>query len=253
MRTEFKRVPVDVATLIVSCLEDAFGDDIRADIQGSGLRTHNNISSRMWDIANTNLMNRLPPEKCSTAIACRGPWEMLLVYDKETACILTIMREKRFAELQRQQIKRDHMHYLDMLAKQFNTDLLADQEQLCFYPKKFKDEGRLPKLVQTLLRDLEGGVDIVRHHILVLFDTAGYQLTSVRAVMVTPSLEIVQDSEEDWCLHISNAQSAVVEQIDERQAMENDPNHGLKLKPKAMTRKSKIRRKEEDQSTTSRS
>ena len=105
------------------------------------------------------------------------------------------------------------MHYIDMLARQFNADLLADQQQLSLFPNTFSDEDRLPELVQTMLSDLEGGVEVVRHHVLVLFDTVGYQLTHVRAVMVTPSLDIAQNSEQDWSQYIAADESTVVEKV----------------------------------------
>lgn len=89
------------------------------------------------------------------------------------------------------------------LQDMFNADLLADQQQLSLFPNTFSDEDRLPELVQTMLSDLEGGVEVVRHHVLVLFDTVGYQLTHVRAVMVTPSLDIAQNSEQDWSQYIA--------------------------------------------------
>jgi len=43
------------------------------------------------------------------------------------------------------------MHYIDILTKQFNKDLLSDQQQLSFIPHAFSDEDRLAELVQTML------------------------------------------------------------------------------------------------------
>ena len=62
---------------------------------------------------------------------------------------------KRFTELCKRQRQRKRMHYIDMMARQFNQDLLADQQQLCLIPHEFSDEERLAELVRTLLRDLE--------------------------------------------------------------------------------------------------
>lgn len=223
-------------TKIVRCVEDAVGDDIRLDIRQHDLQTRNSIPSRIWDLLNTNLIKELETEDCTIAKVHRGPWEMLVVFERSTQCILTFMREKRFSQLRNRQQQRVHMHYIDMLSKQFNEDLLSDQQQLSFIPHTFSDENRVAELVQAMLHDLEGDAEIVRHHVLILFETVGYQLTHIRAVMVTPSLDIAQNSEQDWSRYISADESTVVEKIANPNAPGNQPNRGLSLTAKAMAR-----------------
>jgi len=241
----------DLIAKIVRCVEDAVGDDIQADVQRNNLQTQNSVPSRIWDLLNTNVIKTLDTEDCTIAKAHRGPWEMLIVFEKTTQCILTFMREKRFAELRNRQHKRVHMHYIDMLTKQFNESLLSDQQQLSFIPHTFSDEDRLADLVQTMLHDLDGEADIVRHHVLVLFETVGYQLTHIRAVMVTPSLDIAQNSEQDWSRYITADESAVVEEVADPSSPGNQPNRGLSLTAKAMARqKSRPKQKELDVAAT---
>lgn len=241
----------DLIAKIVRCVEDAVGDDIQADVQRNNLQTRNSVPSRIWDLLNTNVIKTLDTEDCTIAKAHRGPWEMLIVFEKTTQCILTFMREKRFAELRNRQHKRVHMHYIDMLTKQFNESLLSDQQQLSFIPHTFSDEDRLADLVQTMLHDLDGEADIVRHHVLVLFETVGYQLTHIRAVMVTPSLDIAQNSEQDWSRYITADESAVVEEVADPSSPGNQPNRGLSLTAKAMARqKSRPKQKELDVAVT---
>lgn len=241
----------DLIAKIVRCVEDAVGDDIQADVQRNNLQTQNSVPSRIWDLLNTNVIKTLDTEDCTIAKAHRGPWEMLIVFEKTTQCILTFMREKRFAELRNRQHKRVHMHYIDMLTKQFNESLLSDQQQLSFIPHTFSDEDRLADLVQTMLHDLDGEADIVRHHVLVLFETVGYQLTHIRAVMVTPSLDIAQNSEQDWSRYITADESAVVEEVADPSSPGNQPNRGLSLTAKAMARqKSCPKQKELDVAAT---
>ena len=247
MHTTDISFPSELIAKIVRCVEDAVGDDIRADIRQHDLQTRNSTPSRIWDLLNTNIIKTLETEDCTIAKAHRGPWEMLIVFEKTTQCILTFMREKRFAELHNRQPKRVHMHYIDMLSKQFNEDLLADQQQLSLIPRTFSDEACLAELVQTMLHDLEGDVDIVRHHVLVLFETVGYQLTHIRAVMVTPTLDIAQNSEQDWSHYISADEGAVVEEVTNPNSPGNQPSRGLKLTAKAMARqKSRPNQKELD-------
>lgn len=236
MHTTSISFPPEMIAKIVRCIEDAVGDDIRADIRQHDLQTKNSIPSRIWDLLNTNVLKTLDTEDCTIAKAHRGPWELLVVFEKSTQCILTFMREKRFAELHKLQHKRARMHYVDMLAKQFNVSLLSDQQQLSFVPHSFSDEDRLAELVQTMLHDLESEVGIVRHHVLVLFETEGYQLTHIRAVMVTPSLDIAQNSEQDWSQYITADESVVVEEIADSGSPHNQPNRGLSLTAKAVAR-----------------
>lgn len=245
MHTNDISFPSELVAKIVRCVEDAVGDDIRADIRRNDLRTANSIPSRIWDLLNTNIIKTLDTEECTIAKAHRGPWEMLIVFEKSTQCILTFMREKRFMELRNRQHKRGHMHYIDMLTKQFNKDLLSDQQQLSFIPHTFSDEDRLAELVQTMLHDLEGDSKVVRHHVLVLFETVGYQLAHIRAVMVAPSLDIAQNSEQDWSRYIAREESTVVETVATPNATGNQPNRGLSLTAKAMARQ-KSRPKQRD-------
>ena len=98
-----------------------------------------------------------------------------------------------------------------------------------------------------MLHDLEGDAEVVRHHVLVLFETVGYQLTHIRAVMVTPSLDIAQNSEQDWYRYIASYESAVVEEVADHGSPANQPNRGLSLTAKAMARqKSRPKQKELD-------
>lgn len=247
MHTTDISFPSELIAKIVRCVEDAVGDDIRADIRQHDLQTRNSTPSRIWDLLNTNVIKTLETEDCTIAKAHRGPWEMLIIFEKTTKCILTFMREKRFAELRNRQHKRVHMHYIDIMAKQFNKSLLSDQQQLSFLPHTFSDEDRLAELVQTMLHDLEGDAEVVRHHVLVLFETVGYQLTHIRAVMVTPSLDIAQNSEQDWSRYITADESAVVEEVANSGSSGNQLTRGLSLTAKAMARqKSRPKQKELD-------
>lgn len=235
----------ELISTIVRCVEDAFGDDILADIRRHDLQTKNSIPSRRWDLLNTNLIKNLDIEDCPIIITKRGPWEMVVVLEKSTQCILTFMREKRFSELCKSKRNRQNMHYIDMLSQHFNKDLRSNQQQLNFSHYTFSDENRLAEQVQEMLHDFESNSEIIRHHVLILFETVGYQLTHIRAVMLTPSLEIAQNSEQDWSQYIASDESTVVEKVTNPSAPGNQPNRGLSLTAKAMARqKSRPKQKE---------
>ena len=74
--------PPSLIAKIVRCVEDAVGDDIQADIQRNDLQTQNSVPSRIWDLLNTNVIRALDTEDCTIARAHRGPWEMLVIFEK---------------------------------------------------------------------------------------------------------------------------------------------------------------------------
>lgn len=244
---KFDCFPDHVAAQIVRCIETAVGDNIREDIYRNKLRTTNSIPSRIWDLLNTELLETLSATDCCVSTARRGPWQMVIVFEKSSGSVITLMREKRFSELRRAQPNRLRMHYVDMLPKMFNDDLLADCSQQSLFPKEFSDENDLTCLVHRLLDDLVSDISVVRNHILVLFETSGFQLTTVRAVMITPNLDIAMGCEANWSKYISVDESAIVEQLEESHSAMTDPHHGLKLKAKATARQQQnIRLRRED-------
>ena len=175
---------------------------------------------------------------------------MVIVYEKTTNCIFTFMRENRFLQLKKQQHKRKHMHYIDILTKQFNDKLKVDNEQISMYSTEnnFTDSNKLNLLVKNLLKDLGSNVSIVKNHVLILFDSFNNQLMSIRAVMITPNLEIADGCEEDWSPYIRN-DSIVVPKITDKNLPENNPNRGLRLTAKATAKQKKHNLKFNDQSS----
>ena len=94
----------------------------------------------------------------------------------------------------------------------------------------------MSELVQQLLKDLVDDIDLVNNHILVLFETIEYELMSVRAVMITPSLDVADNAELSWSQFISN-NSVIVDKVSSVDSTNNSPNKGLKLSVKATQRK----------------
>lgn len=90
MHTNIISFSPDLIVKIVRCVEDAVGDDIQADIQRNDLQTRNSVPARIWDLLNTNVIKTLDTEDCTIAKAHRGPWEMLVIFEKSSQCILTL-------------------------------------------------------------------------------------------------------------------------------------------------------------------
>lgn len=241
---------LDMIKKFVQCVENAVSDDIVEDVTKNDLRITNSVPSRIWDFIFSNLIRECSSEDFIPIVTIRGPWKMVIVYEKTTNCIFTFMREKRFLQLKKQQHKRKHMHYIDILSKQFNDKLKANNEQMSMYPieNKFSDFDKLNLLAKNLLKDLGSNVSIVKNHVLVLFDSFNHQLMSIRAVMITPNLEIADGCEEDWSQYIRN-DSVVVSKITDKKLPENNPNRGLKLTAKATAKQKKHNIKFNDQSS----
>ncbi len=232
---------------IIQSAYDAVGDLINEDVRRYRLRTRNGNAGRVWDFLNTSLCESLDSPDCMTYVVNRGPWEMVIVYEKKTKWIYTIMREARFASIRHNTPKRRRMHYLDMFTRHFNSDLLASIGQTHMFTKEFSDESELSELVGKMLYALQTDGAVIDRHVLVLFDSRNHQLTSIRAVMIDSNLDIV--AEENWTISIPSTDSVIVETEDHMGNTAKDPNHGLRLTSKAAARKKeklRIRKQEID-------
>lgn len=225
----------EIANFLVKALEDAVGDDIKEDIISHKLITQNSTGSRIWDFLNTNIVLNSEQYGCMTIISKRGPWEMLVLYDPSSKCVVTLMREKRFDEIKRKKGKRKSLHYLDAFSRCLNGDLLASGKQQSLFepdPKQnIYDEAYA--IVQKMMASFSSTC-VIEHHVLLLFESVNFQLTGVRAVMIDSDLDTVY--EQDWSKYISASESIVADKIVMDDAAYNNPTRGLKLTAKATER-----------------
>lgn len=234
-----------VREVVVRSISDAVGDLIKEDVKRNRLRTHNSDGRRIWDFLNTELCESFDSPDCMAYIAQRGPWEMVMVYERESKYLFTFMREARFATIRKNTPKRRRMHYLDMFTRHLNKDLLAPVGQMAMFSKEFLDQEDLQELVSKLLLALQRDGVLIERHILVLFESQNHQLTSIRAVMLDSNLDIV--AEEDWGSQITAMDSVVADTVDTPTDPANNPTRGLKLTSKAAARKNeKLRIKEKN-------
>lgn len=91
-------VDTKVISHIVHSVSDAVGDKIKEDM--AKLKTNNSEASRIWDFLNTDLCKFFNSGDCMAYSTKRGPWKMIMVYEKSTGYLYTFMREKRFSEIQ---------------------------------------------------------------------------------------------------------------------------------------------------------
>lgn len=174
----------------------------------------------------------------------RGPWELVVVYHPETGFIYTIMRDKRYRELHASIRKRNHMHYVDLLARHLHPDLLSPVGQTELEPVYFSDEDKLAFNVQKLLGNLLAEKAIIKRHVLILFETEGYTLTHIRAIMVDSNLDVV--AEQNWTNYIPVQESVITDKVDDPTSPANAPSRGLKLTQKAHEKKKLAKKRKEE-------
>lgn len=240
-------VDPSIVSQIVQSINDAVGDKIKEDIRRNELKTFNSIPTRIWDLLNTDLCNIFETPDCMAYITKRGPWQMVMVFEKKTGFLFTFMREKRFLEVQNEVGKRDKMHYVDMLARHLNPDLLAPNDQISFLPPKFNDDEEiLSASVKKLLENLIKDGAIAQRHVLVLFESSHNELISIRGVMIDSNLNIAV--QKNWSSHIPVQESVVIDQIEDfNKTPSNNPSRNLKFTAKANARQKQNPLKKEEQ------
>ena len=229
--------PDEFKKTVVQSIEKAVGEDVLEDLNRDNLWTSNGIPSRIWDHINTNVHKSLQGQNCTTVKAARGFWKMAAMLEDNSQCLFTIIREKRLQELRKKRDERYKMHYVDLATTKFNGSLEPEQEQISFYKHTFSDEDRLEQKVQVFLSEFGQDIEGIKNYVLIVFDTQGYTVTHVRALVLTPNLEVAHGGEEDWSSFLLLRQDAIVEKVDYSQFASNTPDRGLKLKDKALKRK----------------
>ena len=232
-----KSITQEFKEKFASAIKDAVGDDIKEDIKINRLVTHNGDSRRIWDFINRNLSKVYNIDECVANPTKRGPWEMLPVFDKNTGILMTVMRESRFKELGRNKGKRKTIHYMDAFASTLNPNLLpSNGEQELFSISESNDRiEEKKKIVENILQDLGASLSIVKRYVLILFESRGFDLISLRACIINSRLEVVD--QDDWSSYIDVSESNVVETINDTNAVADTSNLGLKYTEKAKRRK----------------
>ncbi|AXU30885.1 DUF5986 family protein [Clostridioides difficile] len=241
-------VPNEISYVIVQCFSKA-REEIREYTGKQNFITKNGIPFQFWDLLNNAIDTAFNSSNFKAYKSKRGRWRMIFIYDKNSKYLYVLMREQRYKELHNNINKREKMHYVDILTKAFNRDLKAPIEQLSFFSIEFDNEDKVEIYLQKLIDSINKDGAIIEHHVLLLFNqTAEYELTSIRAVMVDTNLNIV--SEQNLSSYISIEESTVVEKVDKTNPAANNPTLGLKLTAKADARKKthplKKAKKEED-------
>lgn len=143
-----------------------------------------------WNFINRNLSENLNGD-FESSIQPRASWRLLLLRDKITNLSFSIMSEANFRKVQRSDTSS--IHYLEALVSA-NKKREPIAQQLSLFPNnKQRDESVLSALRNQLLSCFTG---IVEEHVLILFDYDFTGVSSARAVLLTPKMEVAVS--EDW-------------------------------------------------------
>lgn len=188
-------IPEEYKHGIVQGIFNAITNDIPELISEHELPTANGSGLFRWNFINRNIKLNIIGEM-QFSILKRGPWKFLLLYDAKTGFTFSVMTESNLIRLQKR--RSEGIHYIEALSS-VNIGYEPIEEQLRFPGCEVKrDEKMLEELREQLLSEFAG---IIRNHILILFNCGYNIVTSARAVLLTPQLEIAYD--ENWSQYLS--------------------------------------------------
>lgn len=184
----------DQKSFIANGIYRAITQDMPEVIADNNLPTTLGGGLFRWNFINRNLSENLNGD-FETSIQPRGSWRLLLLRDKNTNLSFSIMSETNFRKVQRS--STDSVHYLEALISH-NKKREPLTHQISFFPdSKCRDENVLSNLRDQLFSCFTG---IVEEHVLILFDYNFTGVTSARAVLLTPKMEIAVS--EDWTQYL---------------------------------------------------
>lgn len=194
-----------------------------------------------WNFINRNLSNGLNGE-FQVSFQKRGAWKFLLLYDSITNFSVSVMTEQNLKKLQRHPTL--HPHYLEALVSN-NQNRVPIEGQLCLEEMMVeRDFSILSELRNQLLSSFSG---IIGEHLLILFDYNYTGVTSARAVLLTPTLEIAVS--DDWAKYLK---SKHIPKGSPLMSIVSDDEPIVKLKDKYINKENDLTALHENDSETSR-
>ena len=227
-------IPSTIATAFANSISNAVGDGINEDVLSKGLVTQNGNPGRIWDILHTSLVNSFDSTYTIAKPSKRGAWEILPVFDKQTATLFCCVREKNFSLLRNRNLAKQKRHYLYALSKAFNNDLPGLQTRLDVFNDNNEDLDLVNEAINKITGDLGIPANIIRRHALILFYAADYQLLTLRCCAINSMFEVVDSV--NWAEFIPDASSAIVDIVEDDREKSQASKPRLKLKEKAESR-----------------
>lgn len=193
----------------------AVSQDMPEIIYENNLPTTNGVGLFRWNFINRNLSDGLGGE-FDTSYQKRGAWKFLLLREHTTNFSISVMTEQTLKNLQRHPTAKPH--YLEGLVSN-NKCREPIEGQLCMPELCIeRDHSMIAELRNQLLSGFSG---IVAEHLLILFDYDYNGVTSARAVLLTPTLEVAVS--DNWTKYLKSTyisqQSALIQIISDDEPM----------------------------------
>jgi hypothetical protein len=199
---------VEDKKIVVQALQNGL-ERFHEHISNTKTITNMGYTGTKWDMINTECRDALSEKKYDVVVCKRGVWQLILMYDKDSKTSYTLMKEKRYEDVCKT-VKSNKVHYLEAIAT-VNEDLVKEkQEQMAFFEgfNELKIE-KIENTVEQLLNNIDGEV---KKHVLITFTDKNLELSSISALIVTPSLQILY--KEDWTEYIEPKYSLDVNNVD---------------------------------------
>lgn len=174
-------------TIAISISESVGVDFIHARKQ-LGTFTQNSSPTLIWDLINSNLKKRLGEDYACIYKKQRGIWEFLLIVDKKSKKVITIMRENRLRDIITHPYK-NKKHYSAALAL-LNGALKPRQRKLLNIPLNREDNEFLQVLSRELCSEIEQNMLEESLYCILSFKSSSGAITAFNANFLTKNLEI---------------------------------------------------------------
>jgi len=185
-------IPDNFRRRLVACIVKALQDDKYTYLSEFHPDTTNAVPYLYGDWINTNIRNDLKSEDMEIISFSRSGWAGRIIIDKKQKITYSIMREKRFLQIQEE--PRERPHYLQTILSVQN--------------KKFKAEGKQPDLFGEDFYSFDSKVinndynsifngSINRNdgfiHCTIVYNTTGGELTDIRILLLDRDLGVVEE------------------------------------------------------------
>lgn len=188
----------DIKHAIVEALRSSLEDRLPEMMQDYEITERNGYGQYRWNFIITQLRNTCTRLGwiVTDGLCQRGSWKLPVLFYEKSHILITLMTEGTFSQIQKSNSKGKH--YLCGAAS-FNHNVDAKYEQLEMQLPGIipDDEKWIVASQEQLTAAVCKDVSDIAGHVLILFDVQSDRLLSVRAVRLTPTLEISTEGE-DW-------------------------------------------------------
>lgn len=183
----------EVLKAIAKSIADGIGMDYIYNKKQLNTYTNNSTHSLIWDLINTNCKKNLGKDFiCSVQKKKRGIWEFLIIYDKQSKKLITVMRENRLKQIIKHPQKYKK-HYVAALSQFLNEGLKPNQTKLFNLPKTSEEQDYLSELSKELCSDIIEEIVQNSLYAIISFNSSGGLMTSFKATYLTQNIELSKD------------------------------------------------------------